>query len=84
MQEYSGCHRGQAPLLRIRARPSSLASSQQGGGDTSLVRIVGPWRPDLSEFKSQQGPGPRGWSLRGGGPDTLGYRRAELKPRGLV
>lgn len=42
--------------------------------DTSLVRIAGPWRPDLSEFKSQQGPGPRGWSLRGGGPDTLGYR----------
>ena len=69
---------------RFGARPSSPASRQQGGGDTSLVGIAGPWWPDLSEFKSQQGPAPRGWSLRGGGPDTPGYRRAELKPGGLV
>lgn len=69
---------------RFGARPSSPASRQQGGGDTSPVGIAGPWWPDLSEFKSQQGPGPHGWSLRGGGPDTPGYRRAELKPGGLV
>lgn len=84
MQEYRGRHRGQAPLLQIRGPPFLPGLPPTGSGGTSPVRIMGPWRPDLGEFKSQQGPGPRGWALRAGGPDTPGYRRAELKPGGLV
>lgn len=64
-----------------RARPSSLASANRVAG-TPLVRIVGPWRPDLSEFKSLLGPPDPGAGPSG--RPIPGLQTSELKPRGLV